>query len=595
MVRLLALSGLVLLACGPPPDTGVNVVVQRVHKVRTASGEQLGAPPHQMGAWRAWRRAFETPIGEAFEIEVDPRARELVFGIAARASTPVRFRVSTPDGSPDLFSGTIDAASDGWELQRVPLPASAAQPRRLRFETAAQGAVGGGAAAFWSAPILLAPSRGAAAERPNLVLISIDTLGAGYLSSFGNAPGVSPNIDAFLDDSCSFRRAFSQYPNTLVSHASLFSGLHPRRHGSYPGGLFWGPSLVDSLADAGYRTVAITAGGFVAGGLGFTRGFDAYKDGLLSGHAEQTFGAAARWLASDGVRDRFFLFVHTYDVHAPYQVRDAAGRAIVQRLSPLYDSLHSRAIGWGRVKQHNLGQRPLSADQRAHLRALYSAGLHHVDRVVGGFLQQLKELGLAESTVVVLTSDHGEAFNEEKVGHLGTLHNSVLHVPLGFRWEGTIPPAQREAPVELVDVMPTLLDLAGLPLPDGLTGRSLAASIFGDVEDAPPAFAEVRGRRSGAGWSCAPKEPDCRVGRYAVQSRDFKLVRSWEPPSERLYDLRVDPEETRDVAQQHPGELAAQRARLESYFGSPAGDLTPRHRLDDETRKQLEALGYVLD
>jgi arylsulfatase A-like enzyme len=472
--------------------------------------------------------------------------------------------------------------------------------RRFRFRTepAAEGS------ALWGGVTLLS-DQGGPAGAPNLVLLSLDTLGAAYLSAFGNRAGdrtdVSPRIDAFLGEGFSFDRANAQYGNTLVSHVSLFSALYPRRHGLYPHTPFVPfDSLVERLADAGYRTTAFTEGAYVASGWGFARGFDDYDDGSIglesqtSGHADETFARAADWLARSGRDAPFFLFVHTYEVHLPYLLEGKEDAAIAAAMTP--DD--PRRIPPARQAQgtlaHNSGRSRFPPRDLDRLRALHTGEVHRLDGVVGRFLDRLAELGLEESTLVVLTADHGDQFGEDdRVGHGNSLHNRVLHVPLAFRWPGRIAPGHSDTPVQLVDVLPTLLDLAGLAAPDDLDGRSLAPAMRGETLPEHAAYAELL---SGAGECARLALPEgCRVDRYAAQTRRFKLVRSQVPPFERLYDLERDPLETRDVAARHPGELARLEGLLDDYMALPPSEhvRSGEGRIDAQTLRALKALGYA--
>jgi arylsulfatase A-like enzyme len=543
------------------------------------------------------REALAFPAGEAFEVSLRAPARGLVFSFAASAPA-VGFEIEARAGGrwQPVFGAAVEGGEPAWRDQRLDGDALPAGARRFRFRT-----LGPADATAWWGGVAFLGDAGRLRDAPNVILLSLDTLSAAYLSAFGEVPGVSPHIDAFLAEGFSFRRALAQYGNTLVSHASLFSGLYPRHHSLYPHNAFAGfDSLVGDLAAAGYLTAAFTEGAYVAAAWGFGRGFDAYDDGVrglsrqVRGGAERTFERATRWLERHAAGSRFFLFVHTYEVHAPYRVEEPAGWALVERLTPgdarrLPDRFQTDGI-----LAHNGGGPELSTRDLAHLRALHVAEIQRLDALVGRFLARLAELGRDADTLVVLTSDHGDQFGEHgRVGHGNSLHNRVLHVPLGLRWPGRIPAGSSDAPVQVVDVLPTVLDLVDLPAPARLDGRSLVPLLRGEPDAERPAYSEMLSAPGECRRLALPQ--DCRIDRYAVQTRRFKLISSGLPRGEAFYDLDRDPLETRDVAAEHPEELARHRAWLAQYLSTPAGGRGGAEvaRPDAQTREQLEALGYL--
>ena len=567
----------------------------------------------------ATRAAARVPVGSRFEIELAEPARRLRFSLALRSTdrcaVPARFRVLARRGADWelLHDEQVPPGTPRWRDREIDLSGPAPSGSRYAFET--RGAwkspeqerrCSGKVDPFWGSVAFLGPDARERADRPRgIVLISLDTLGAAYLSSFGNAPGVSPHLDAWLADAFSFRRAISQYGHTRPSHASLLSGQYPHHHGASPENLLARfPSLVPRLASAGYWTAGFTEGAYVSSKLGYAQGFDAYDDGRSGvqtpAHTDAagTFARAGDWLERFGQRSRFFLFVHTYEVHIPYTPRDPEARAIARKLSPGTERFFTPEVQLRTTLQHSRGAKPLSEQELLHLAALHAAEIHYLDRVVAGFLSRLEALGLARDTLIVLTADHGDQFGEQgKVTHGESLHNRVHHVPLGFRWPGRIEPGATPDPVELIDVMPTLLDLASVDLPDAVDGSSLVPWLLREGAPVPrPAFSELPTAR----WECERLGLPfrCRLDRYSVQTERFKLERSGVPATEKLFDLERDPREERDVSAEHPDELARHRALLRPFAEQAArawdraGPGTTRP-LDDDMRRQLEALGYV--
>lgn len=557
------------------------------------------------------RFALKVTPDSSFEVEVDARIRRVFYAVAVRggkSGLKHYFAIEQRQlGSwQPVSSLELDGKPEGWRDDAVDLGEASGTTRTLRFKTSSEGPQAGAPAElFWGSVAFAALdgelSRADAqhlSDPPNVILLSLDTLGARYLDFLEPGPDAKNSINGFLDSSFAFRRAYVQYPNTLVSHASLFSALYPVHHGIYPGSQQPLNSLVEILAQHGYLTAAFSENGYIASSLGFAAGFDRYSDGRklegFAGDAQRTFADATRWLEEFGRGTRFFLFVHTYEVHAPYAPRDDEALALAHRLTPDDERiLHPRLL-----MQHNFGRKSLDKRDLARLRALYVGEIEYLDRQVGEFLRQLAVLGIERDTLVILTSDHGEQFGEGgNVGHGHNLHNTVLHVPLGFRWPGRIVNAESQVPVQLIDVLPTVLDLIGIPTPQDLDGHSLATALLGSARDPVerPVFTELL---SSAGECLIHTGArSCRLGRYAVQTGRYKLVSSEIPLGTRLYDLDADPSETLDVSSEQPKELARHEALLANYLASStAQPHKTDHGAEDlvgELRERLRSLGYV--
>jgi len=603
------LAWIALAACGPPSlAPGSRRVVARWSDLSTTPDAAL-PPSEAVRLDTRTRQAVEVLPVSQLEVSAPKTASTLLFSVGARAPDPVAGRIrfsiqaQLAGGWRTIFSEAVAPDAGQWRDHEIDLVSLAPGARSFRFETRSEPApeATDGVQAWWGSVTWLARQAPGAKTAPSVILISLDTLGADQLSSFGNAPGVSPTIDGFLDEGFSFRRAFAQYGNTLVSHGSLFTGLYPIHHGFYPGGpLVELDSLVVYLARAGWLTAAFTEGAFVSASYGFGHGFDWYDDGSLglsrqmAGGARQTFARAGDFLEAIGRDTRFFLFIHTYEVHAPYLPRDDEARAVVERLDPGDARVFSGEYQARLALAHNSGHERMKEVDFRKLRALQSAEIEWLDRTLGEFLVRLDQLGLAEDTIVVLASDHGDQFGEQdKVGHGETLHNRVHHVPLGFRWPNHIPPGRSDTPVQLVDVMPTVFDLVGLDVPAVRDGRSLVPIMQGAPFESRPAFAE---QISARGECLRLKLPrNCRLDRYSVQTGRFKYVVSKVPAYEHLYDLDADPLEDRDVLAEHPDEAARHRELLRRYLADAPPARTPGAIVapDEATRERLEALGYL--
>jgi arylsulfatase A-like enzyme len=507
-----------------------------------------------------------------------------------------------------LHEQTLEVSPQAWLDLSVKTLAAPAETSRLRFSLRPEKA--GGPPVCFGGMVFMRALRADESPPPNVILFSLDTLGAGYLGAYGNPRPVSSHLDAILARSFRFDRAFAEFPNTFVSHSSLFTGLYPAHHGRYPGGGpgSWPPldSLVSRLAAHGYHTAAITEDAYVGSERGFAHGFDHWDNGDVGeepatwGNSPGTFRSASAWLEAHGRTAPFFLFLHTYEVHAPYRPRDAAARRIADASTPGDTrQFDPKALHRAMRRQITVGGALSDADVR-RLRALYDGEIHYLDRQMGAFFDELAAAGLLDDTLVVITSDHGELFGEHgMVGHVGT-HNRVLHVPLGFHWPGRIAPGRSEQPVQLVDVLPTVFDLVGVPVPASLDGRSLAAELLGDRSD-PPARTAIA-ESSFKQQRCRAADPDaCWIEIRIAQDARFKRVRSRSGRRDTLHDLEADSGEENDVSDLHPDVVRRLDAALERVYGSewhrnphrevPGEEGT--HALDPEIRMRLEALGYI--
>ncbi len=311
--------------------------------------------------------------------------------------------------------------------------------------------------------LLAALACGEAPQRPNIVLVSIDTLRADRLSLYGHEYPTSPRIDAWAERRAAvFQGAVAQAPWTLPSHASMLTGLDALRHGvnhSFQVAPEELTTVAERLREAGYATAGITGGAWLDPQYGLAQGFERYRSWSGEQRGDQEIEAhatlARRWL--DELPEPFFLFLHTFDVHDFNAPQRAA------RFTPQFD------------------------ESRSQLTQLYDRAVSHMDDHVGGFLEHLESTDLHGRTIVALTSDHGEDLGEDGVFGHGSLRDQVLRVPLVLASPGGLGAGRViDEQVCSVDVVPTLLDLAGLEVPPGLDGVSLRGLVEGKGAAVPP-------------------------------------------------------------------------------------------------------------
>lgn len=425
--------------------------------------------------------------------------------------------------------------------------------------------------------------RPAPATRPpqNLVLISIDTLRADHLGVSGYGRDTSPALDAFARRSTRFARAITQGEATLPGHGAMLSS---RYYGSYASGSqpMGPPPEVEMLAEIlkahGFATWGFVDGGHMRRGFGFAQGFDHFEDERVK--IKGITARARAWLDTHRA-ERFLLFVHCYDVHTPYNAPDPYGSAFVD---PAYRGTFRPNAG--NFEAVEAGVQAFDAADLLHAIARYDGGIRHADHHVGLFLDDLERRGLLDTSVVIVTSDHGEEFLE----HGGFQHKKVfeypnLHVPLIVHVPGQ--PARVVGDVvELVDLVPTVLDLLGLPAHQGTMGRSLAALVRGEPGDA---FA----------GHVAFAESSLDRGTRTVISERWQLLDDATGGRRQLFDLRNDPTERHDVAADEAQTVAELSAVLDRHVAENARRNTgTAHRapdLDARTRRELKALGYASD
>ncbi|MFC2141492.1 sulfatase, partial [Acidobacteriota bacterium] len=437
---------------------------------------------------------------------------------------------------------------------RLDLPYEA-EEARLSFVTRGESPC----FSFWANPILFRQE----SSGLNVILISVDTLRADHLGSYGYSRDTSPHIDALAEDGIRFANAYSSSSWTLPSHVSLMTSLHGVRHQVYHDDERMDPGLVtlaEHFQSRGYSCAAFTGGGFVSPAYGFAKGFDTYDVG--SGHvlnqdsADRVYRFVSPWI--DRHKDRsFFLFLHTYQPHSPYACPMPYKTMFLND-----DSLFGHAdLFYILGGQANL-YKSLPDAERQNLIDLYDGEIRYVDdRLIGPLVAQLKAQGLYDRTLIVFLSDHGEEFFDHGAwGHGHSLYDELLKVPLILK----LPKSQHKGMspdtiVSLVDVMPTLLDAMGWDIPrESLDGRSLFPVIEGREREDRMFLADIG---SNILRSHVPKKIATNRGRikmilneaYSPEALEFfRFPPPRSGPAE-LFDLAADPAESRSLADRQPG------------------------------------------
>ncbi len=444
--------------------------------------------------------------------------------------------------------------------------------------------------------------RGAAGAARGVIVVDIDTLRADHLGTYGYARATSPNLDAFARRGVRFDWAFSQAPYTLPSQTSILTSLYPSSHLVLHDSDHLAPervTLAERFAAAGFTTGAFIDGGFLKAHFGLDQGFATYFD-LNGGGVKEGEARIRDWLGAHR-SERFFLFLHTYDVHspyappAPYRERFAA---LVGPPTPGFEPT-SEALERVRLSQYSARPERLPESDLAYAEALYDGEIAYVDAWFGRLLATVGELGLADSTVVAVVSDHGEEFAEHGSLLHEKLYTSVTHVPLLLAGPG-LPADRRVATtVETIDLAPTLLELAGVAV------SSPMGSAVGQVSGSGPGVEmegeSLRGRIAGSGSG------DSDTEMAVVESPFFGVQRAWIDGTHHLilslasgraelYRYRDDRDEQRDLASAAPEELRQRLSRLRRWSRNrPAGPLLEHEKvaLPPEVEESLRSLGYL--
>lgn len=420
-------------------------------------------------------------------------------------------------------------------------------------------------------PLIVSSNKPDPSPRPDVILIAIDTLRADRLSPYG-ATRPTPTIDRLAASGTLFEEAFSTASWTLPSFASVFTSTYPWTHqarGETKSIAARFLTMPEVFAANGYRTLGFHHGGFVRPQYGFARGFDEYSEtpGLAS--------FESRVLDRLGIptRQPLLLFLHTYDVHAPYTTAPAEYHDIYTN-----PDFEDRLL----LREADANLKELAADlapdDLEFLSDLYDGEVRFVDDSLATILQALDTARSGRPRIVVLFSDHGESFGEQgRIAHGNGPDFELVHVPLIFAGEGI--PAGRRVPdvTETMGLLPTLVDLLGLDLPPGtaLEGRSFALSLGPTPPGSDPR-------------SIAMAQDS---GHSALRTLDWSLIVHKDRST--LHDRRADPKETEDVSQQYPEITQRLEALFDSYKTSARAGPASNIILDPATLDDLRALGYV--
>jgi choline-sulfatase len=405
----------------------------------------------------------------------------------------------------------------------------------------------------------------AATDRPNVILITLDTVRADRMGFLGSKLGLTPQLDVLASQGVVFEHAYSQAPITPVSHATILTGTFPQYHGIRNFGDRLPPSvpfLPDILHAQGYHTGAFVGSiildpknGFASG---FERGFDIYDAGFhrqktgerreasMQRRGEVTLGHVLEWVGQQKGGGPFFIWFHLWDAHDPYNPPEP---------------FRSRFPG-----------------------APYNGGIAYVDATVGELLDYLRNQGLYDNTLIAVAADHGESLGEHgELTHSIFLYDSTIHVPLLLKLPGNRFDGQRvNATASLVDLAPTVLEALGQTPPPAMQGRSLLPLIGNPHPENRPSLATGDHSERSFGWSALVS---LRLGNQLY-------VRA---PRPELYDLASDPGAKTNLYTDKRAAAVRLAVQLDSFVkrSSEGAPQALQDGLDEKSREKLSALGYV--
>jgi arylsulfatase len=523
-----------------------------------------------------------------------PARAEVVFRLVPAAADGVRVSVKADDA--DEAAVSLARHGDEW---RGALAGAAGQPVRLRLESRS------GQPLTWIAPRvvgtlepaapLLGPPMRPPAEPINVILYVVDALRADRLSVYGYERATSPSLEAVARHGVVFLNAYAAGPNTMGSIPSLLTSRHPWQLGGHlrPSADVPTRPVAEVFRAAGYQTGAFQANFLLIGPLGFERGFDTYEvlrevtpTGPRRVNAEALHARVLEWIRAHRERP-FFLYVQSLDVHDPYDPPPPF-RGRFSQGQPVAPPENPASVRGGDTRLVPAAEEAIrSLVEKLHPER-YDDSVAYADHEIGNLLAALGEIGVRERTAIVVTADHGESLGAGgRYLHGHSLREELIHVPLvlGLPWmrEGV----RIGDVVSLLDVAPTMLDLAGLAVPPDYLGRSL----FQAPSPTEPAAA-MGARLTGLGGADAkPVEWYVREGPWKLKTDGERL---------QLFHLPGDRDEAEDLSARRPaqtGYLAGhlRRARSQASGSGRAQQLATElnEAQQKEVERSLRALGYI--
>ena len=412
----------------------------------------------------------------------------------------------------------------------------------------------------------------------NVILVSIDTLRSDHLGCYGYQRAISPAIDEFCEDAVVYETSISQAPSTAPSHASIFTSLIPAAHGAFLKRKTeiktTIPTMAEILAINGFQTASYNGGGQLDKSLGFNRGFEIYDSFSEANYENEKMSdkvtKGLSWIKEHKGK-KFFLFLHSYDIHVPY----APDKADLESLHPGYKGPVPIPVSDKFLKTVNSKKVKLSEDDKNFIISAYDAEIKSVDRAMKVLLDDLKKEGLYDKTIIVITSDHGEEFGEHgyMAWHSHTLYDELLRVPLIIKYPNQNLSGKRvSTQTRSIDILPTILEVLNLKMKAGFQGRSLLDLTMGKDD----------------GFDLYAISQKDRLGSLPTSAR----TQDWKLYKQALFDLAKDPLEKKDVAAENLEIKTKLRSVIDESKKLDEPGSKEKVEIEDESVEQLKTLGY---
>jgi arylsulfatase A-like enzyme len=558
---------------------------------------------------RIWLNTLMSPPKSQFEFDINiPPKSLLEFGIGASQQEntdvfpPVKFKILVGDKKiRKVLYEKIFHLQPGDErnqliFEKINMSAFANRNIKLTFLTERLSRIDNDSSednvfSFWFNPIIYQPSP----EKLKIILVSIDTLRADHLGSYGYSRHTSPNLDELAKDSVLFKNVYAQSPWTLPSHVSILYSLNSASHQVY----FKDQKIDDSLPSvssylrkSGFLTYAFTGGGFVSGIYGFSKGYDWYDEPVKGKHGQlrpdescELFKYTADWIKKNKDK-QFFLFLHTFQTHGPYDCPP-----------PWNEAFLDKTAKWKRfalrIYLEKMGySHPFKPEEIRNIMGLYDGEIKYTDEaLIKPLISFLKELEIYDHTLLIITSDHGEEFADHggwEHGH--ALYDELIRVPLIIKFPGSQFKGKRINTIcRTIDIMPTLLEFTSTEFKKNqLDGKSLRDLILEKERNDRIFISDLAHKNL----------LDPCPAMMATNDNKLKLILDKASKGTKgleLYDLSKDPNETKNILQK---ELKSARALLEfinDYYSEKFRIQRKIEKvyLDKELKEKLKALGYI--
>jgi len=433
--------------------------------------------------------------------------------------------------------------------------------------------------------VLIILSGGDSRVGPSIILVSVDTLRPDHLGCYGYGRDTSPAVDGFAEESLRFETCFSQAPSTRPSCSCILTGFLPHetkvisnRH-ALPSGV---NSIAEILRQHGYKTLAVVSNFVFTGGSGFEQGFDFYDDqmdeeelirGIPERIAEHTTNAAVSLMRLNR-KDSFFMWIHYQDPHGPYTPRSPYNEMFVDhRGEPIELATNASVTGVGGIPSYQ--KLPGYSDYN-HYVAQYDGEIRYLDEHIRRLIKAMKDLGLYDNALIIFTADHGEGMGERDYyfAHGEFVYNNLIHVPLIVRYGADLKGVRRET-AQTLDIVPTILEVAGIAPGEGYRGSSL----LGEIPSGRAIFSEM-------------------PGKYTLFKDGLKLIQDHDRRTMELYSMDADPAETTDLASDarygsQAGLMASELERVRKKDRLLGKVRSEKPTISKERAEKLKALGYV--